>query len=52
VIEMRFNVVRSGVPDLVTTARTLRDFLPPVEQRDAPVRGETLPGEAAMTGVA
>ena len=34
VIETRFKVVRSGVPDAVTTARRLRDYLRPEERRD------------------
>jgi hypothetical protein len=29
VVETRFNVVRSGVPVVVETARKLRDYLPP-----------------------
>ena len=44
VIETRFNVVRSSMPDLVTKARRLRDYLPPVDQRDAPMRGEAFLG--------
>src|SRR5436309_365564 len=40
VIETRFNVVRSSVPDTVTTARRLRDYLPPVDQRDQPLRSK------------
>ena len=32
VVETRFNVVRSGVSDVVETARRLRDYLPPVER--------------------
>ena len=40
VIETRFNVVPSGVPDLVTTARTLRDYLPPLDQREPPATAD------------
>ncbi|HZO28089.1 MAG TPA: hypothetical protein VFH48_19105 [Chloroflexota bacterium] len=36
VVETRFNVVRSRLPDHVTTARMLRDYLPPVDRRAAP----------------
>jgi hypothetical protein len=49
VIETRFNVVRSSVPDAVDTARRLRDYLPPVDQGDSTVRGEMSRDEAAMT---
>ena len=31
VVETRFNVVRSSVPDLVTTVRRLGDYLPPAD---------------------
>ena len=34
VIETRFNVVRSGVPDQVITVRKLRDYLPSVDYGD------------------
>jgi hypothetical protein len=34
VFETRFNVVRSTVPDTVTTARRLRDYLRPEGRRD------------------
>jgi hypothetical protein len=34
VIETRFNVVRSTVPETVTTARRLRDYLRPEGRRD------------------
>ena len=40
VVETRFNVVRSRLPETVTTARRLRDFLPPVDQHDAPARAD------------
>lgn len=40
VIETRNNVVRSNVPDVVTTARMLRDYLPPVEHHDASTRAD------------
>jgi hypothetical protein len=43
VVETRFNVVRSGVPDVVTTARTLRDYLPPKELGGPPKRAERAP---------
>ena len=36
VVETRFNVVRSLVPDIARMARRLRDYLPPVDQHDAP----------------
>ena len=49
VIETRFNVVRSSVPDLVDTARRLRDYLPHVDQGSTPARGEVSLDEAAMT---
>ena len=49
VIETRFNVVRSSVPETVTTARRLRDYLPPLDQRDTPAGGEVSLAEAAMT---
>jgi hypothetical protein len=49
VIETRFNVVRSTVPDTVTTARRLRDYLPPVDQRDQPMRVEAILAEPATT---
>jgi hypothetical protein len=51
VVETRFNVVRSLVPDVVTTARRLRDYLPPVDHRPAWVdrqeSGEQLQRRAA-----
>ena len=31
VVEMRFNVVRSSIPDVVATVRRLRDYLLPVD---------------------
>ena len=49
VIETRFNVVRSSVPDTVDIARRLRDYLPTVDQGDATVQGAMSPDEAAMT---
>jgi hypothetical protein len=49
VVETRFNVVRSSVPDTVATARRLGDYLPPVDQGDSTVRGEKSLDEAAMT---
>jgi hypothetical protein len=49
VIETRFNVARSSVPDTVDTARRLRDYLPPVDQGDATVWGDMSLDEAAMT---
>ena len=42
VIETRFNVVRSSVPDTVTTARRLRDYLPLVDHDSAPKWSERL----------
>ena len=49
VIETRFNVVRSSVPDKVDIARRLRDYLPHVDQGGTPARGNMSPDEAAMT---
>jgi hypothetical protein len=49
-MEARFNVVRSLVPDIVTTARRLRDYLSPVDQRDQPMRVEAILAEPATTG--
>jgi hypothetical protein len=43
VIETRFTVVRSRVPDTVATVRKLRDYLPPQEQRGPPTLAERLP---------
>ena len=40
VIETRFNVVRSRVPDTVTTARRLGDYLRPEERRRAETQAE------------
>jgi hypothetical protein len=34
VIETRFNVVRTSVPEVVTTTCRLRDYVPPVDRRD------------------
>src|SRR5687768_7688929 len=49
VIETRFTVVRSSVPDLVDTVRRLRDYLPHVDQGGTPARGEVSLDEAART---
>ena len=49
VVETRFNVVRSSVPHQVATLRTLRDYLPPLDERDAPARGGVLLGESTGT---
>ena len=49
VVETRFNVVRSSVPDMVDTVRRLRDYLPHVDQGGTPARGEVSLDEAAMT---
>ena len=38
VVETRFNVVRSRVPETVITARSLRDYLPPLDQRKPPTQ--------------
>jgi hypothetical protein len=46
VVETRFSVVRSSVPALVTTARKLRDYLPPADPCGQPAR----PRRSAMTG--
>jgi len=45
VVETRFNV-RSGMADLVATARKLRDYLPPVDPREAPTTADA-PGRLA-----
>ena len=42
VVETRFNVVRSPVPDVVTTVRRLRDYLPPQDGHGLPTRAEAL----------
>ena len=49
VIETRFTVVRSRVPDMVDTVRRLRDYLPHVDQGGPPARGDMSLDEAAMT---
>jgi hypothetical protein len=49
VVETRFNVVRTNVTETVTTARRLRDYLPPVDRRHPPTRAEALLGEIAAT---
>jgi hypothetical protein len=49
VVETRFNVVRSGVPAVIATARKLGDYLRPTDQGNAPTRGEALLDETAMT---
>jgi hypothetical protein len=36
VVETRFSVVRSSVPELVTTTRALRDYLPPEDRGGSP----------------
>ena len=40
VVETRFNVVRSSVPDIVTTVRILRDYLPPGDRDGPPIRAD------------
>jgi hypothetical protein len=50
VVETRFNVVRSSVPDLVTTARKLRDYLPPLDQREPPTTADA-PGAFRHTAL-
>jgi hypothetical protein len=52
VVETRFNVVRSGVPDLVTTARTLRDYLRAEERRGPAMEADGSLCEPAVSGVA
>jgi hypothetical protein len=47
VIETRFNVVRSRLPDVVDTARRLRDYLPHVDKGGPPARGDVSRDEAA-----
>ena len=49
VIEVRFNVVRSSFPDLATTVRKLRDYLPSVDHDDAATRGGVFLVETAVT---
>ena len=49
VVETRFNVVRSLVPDVVTTVRRLRDYLPPVDRRDPLTRAEVFLDAAVIT---
>ena len=49
VVETRFNEVRSSVPSVVETSRTLRDSLPPVDRRDPTNLAEAVFGEAATT---
>ena len=49
VIETRFNVVRSLVPDVITTVRMLRDYLPPRDHRDPPARADIFLGEIVTT---
>ena len=43
VVETRFNVVRSSVPDLLSTTRRLRDYLPSQGHRDLPKQAEVPP---------
>ena len=51
VIETRFNVVRSGVPETVTIARRLCDYLPPRGATRAGDAGRRLPvGRAGRVG--
>ena len=50
VVETRFNVVRSLVPDVVTTVRGLSDYLPPVNRHDARARTGIIVDQAAMFG--
>ena len=40
VVERRFNVVRSSVPDIVTTVRILRNYLPPGDRAGPPIRAD------------
>jgi hypothetical protein len=40
VVETRFNVVRSSVPETVSTVRRLRDYLLPLDRREPPKRAE------------
>ena len=47
VTETRFNVVRSRVPDTVTTARRLSDYLRPEERRCVETQAE---GSFGLTG--
>jgi len=49
VIETRFNVVRSGVPYLVTRAHQLCDYLPPVDHGDGADAGGSDPLTCSFT---
>jgi hypothetical protein len=42
VIETRFTIVRSSMPEAITTVRKLRDYLPPVEQRGGVMKNPDL----------
>jgi len=50
VIETRFNVVRSTVPETVTTARRLRDYLRPEGRRDPATKADGSLGRAGRVG--
>ena len=42
VVETRYNVVRSSLPEIITTVRRLRDYLPPEDRRVPPPRPDAL----------
>jgi len=50
VVETRFSVVRSSVPDTVTTARRLRDYLHPNERGDPATQAEGSFGRPGAVG--
>jgi hypothetical protein len=50
VIETRYNVVRSRVPDAVTTARRLRDYLRPEARRGPATQADRSLGRAGPVG--
>src|SRR4051812_17992329 len=52
VVETRFNVVRSSMPDLVTTARRLRDYQRPEGDAARRRRSNAPSGRTAVSGVA
>jgi len=52
VVETRFNVVRSPVPDVVSTVRRLRDYLHPEARRGPLVQAEGSVRRTAVSAVA
>jgi hypothetical protein len=47
VIETRFNVLGSALPHRAVTIRRLRDYLPPLDHRDALARSGSVLRETA-----